>query len=154
MKIESVAISGITVGPRHRAVVPAKTAEIARSIQRSGLLNPITVYAGSGGSIGLVAGLHRLEAVKSLGWEEIDAAFIDGDEIDRELMEISENLHRADLTKEQRDEHLRRYAELLEAQAQEVVPQNAAKPKSGPKGGRPKSIAKKIAEDARNVREA
>ena len=94
----------------------------------------------------LVAGRYRLEAVKSLEWENIDAIFIDGDEIIRELVEISENLHRADLTKEQRDEHLRRYAELLEEQAQKVVPQNAAKPKSGPKGGRPKSIAKKIAE--------
>lgn len=34
-----------------------------------------------------------------------------------ELWEIAENLHRLDLTKEQRDEHIRRYAELLEARS-------------------------------------
>ena len=146
MRIESVPIFGVTVGPRSRPVDPEKVAEIAESIKRVGLLQPITVYAPDNVAVELVAGRHRLEAVKSLGWEHIDAICVVGDKIERELVEISENLHRADLTKEQRDEHLRRYAELLEGQAQKVVPQNAAKPKSELKGGRPKSIAKKIAE--------
>ena len=35
-----------------------------------------------------------------------------------ELWEIAENHHRLDLTKEQRDGHIRRYAELLEAKAE------------------------------------
>ena len=61
------------------------------------------------------------------------------------MWEIAENLHRFDLTKEQRDEHIRRYADLLEARKQ-VSPQTAAQPKSGPQGGRPKSIAREVAE--------
>ena len=42
-----------------------------------------------------------------------------------ELSALAENLHRLDLTKEQRDEQIRRYAELLEAKARQV-PQDAA----------------------------
>ena len=35
------------------------------------------------------------------------------EETRREMWEIAENLHRVDLTKEERDNHIRRYAELL-----------------------------------------
>ncbi|WP_140869876.1 hypothetical protein [Sphingomonas oligophenolica] len=54
--------------------------------------------------------------------------------------------HRLDLTKEQRDEHIWRYADLLEARA-EVSRQIDAKPKSGPQGGRPVGVAKQIADE-------
>ena len=56
------------------------------------------------------------------------------------MWEIAENLHRVDLTKEERDRHIRRYAELLE-----VLRQNVGKPKSGPKGRRPTGVASQIA---------
>lgn len=56
------------------------------------------------------------------------------------------DLHRCDLTKEQRDDHIRRYAELLEKQ-REVSRQNDAKPVSGPQGGRPQGIARQIADE-------
>jgi hypothetical protein len=42
------------------------------------------------------------------------------------MWEIAENLHRLDLTKDQRDEHIRRYAELLQQRSQRQVPQDAA----------------------------
>jgi hypothetical protein len=63
-----------------------------------------------------------------------------------EMWEIAENLHRLDLTKEQRDDHIRRYAELLEAR-REVSRQNDAKPCAPtPQGGRPRtSITSQIA---------
>ncbi len=66
-----------------------------------------------------------------------------------ELWEIAENLHRCDLTKEQRDEHIRRYAELLEKRRSEILPQNAAKLKTpeNPKGaGRPQGVVREVAE--------
>lgn len=53
---------------------------------------------------------------------------------------------RCDLTKEQRDQHIRRYAELLERQ-REVSRQIDAKPVSSPQGGRPKGVASQIAEE-------
>lgn len=94
-----------------------------------------------------VKGRHRLEAAKRLGWTHIDCAVVDGDEIGAELWEIAENLHRLDLTKEQRDEHIRRYAELLEAQrcAASIVPQNAEQSQPRIVGG-PKSITTQVAE--------
>ena len=47
------------------------------------------------------------------------------------MWEISENLHRADLTKDERDNHNRRYAELLEKRRL-ISRQNDAKPQYGP----------------------
>lgn len=66
-----------------------------------------------------------------------------------ELWEIAENLHRLDLTKEERDQHIRRYDELLtaKAEADRVVLQNAKQPPANPKGGRPISNATKIAQE-------
>ena len=51
--------------------------------------------------------------------------------------EIAENLHRVDLTKEERDKHIRRYAELLEIkQGKAKVAQN--EPVYSEHGGRGK----------------
>lgn len=64
-----------------------------------------------------------------------------------ELWEIAENLHRLDLTKEQRDEHIRRYAELLEARANVQSRQNVAiesKREDG-RGHRPQGVASQVA---------
>ena len=73
----------------------------------------------------------------------------DDDALKAELWEIAENLHRCDLSKEQRDEHIRRYNELLEAR--EAMLQSCPK---GPieskredgRGHRPTGNVKKIAE--------
>jgi len=46
----------------------------------------------------LLAGLHRLEAAKLLGWETIKAEVISGSQLEDELIEIDENLIRNDLT--------------------------------------------------------
>jgi hypothetical protein len=61
--------------------------------------------------------------------------------------QIAENLHRVDLTKEQRDRQIIRYAELLEKRetAVEVSPQLAAKVQQPKKNGRPEGTASKIA---------
>ena len=67
----------------------------------------------------------------------------DDDALKAELWEIAENLHRCDLTKEQRDEHIRRYAELIETQSAIVL--QDAKQTEPPKRGRPVSVASKIA---------
>jgi hypothetical protein len=51
---------------------------------------------------------------------------------------------RCDLTKDQRDQHIRRYAELLEAKAKRIVPQDAEQIPAA--RGRPKSITTQVAE--------
>lgn len=88
------------------------------------------------------------QAAKRLGWSHIDCIEVDDDAIKAELWEIAENLHRLDLTKEQRDEHIRRYAELLEEQRALISSQNVTKLKTpeNPKGaGRPQGVAGQIA---------
>ena len=89
---------------RLRAADPAKVAELANSIALTGLTNPITVAPAetSGyykGQHKLIAGLHRLQAITSLGWQNIPTLIAEiKDEDTQRLVEIHENLARAELT--------------------------------------------------------
>ena len=154
-----VPTSYIITGKRHRAVCPDAVDRLAASMGEIGLRHPVTVRIVDGyvtedgevcdGAPVLVAGAHRLAAALKLGWEKIACVEVDGDEIAAELWELAENLHRLDLTKEQRDEHIRRYAELLEVRAkQNQVTQNAA-PEIGYRQPPPqtKGIPRQIAEE-------
>lgn len=149
MKTISIHVEDIEVGARHRALRPDAVARLAESMKDIGLRQPISIRvidtAEVDGQPVLVAGAHRLAAARELGWSHIDCIEVDGDEVQAELWEIAENLHRLDLTKEQRDEHIRRYAELLEAR-KAIPQQNAAVlPVRGP--GQPKGIPRQIAEE-------
>jgi hypothetical protein len=157
MDIGKVFIDEITIGQRHRALDADKVEGLAESIDAIGLQQPISVYVDAENATHLVAGLHRLEAVKKLGWEMVEASFVKLSPTRREMWEIAENLFRVDLSKEQRDEHLKRYAVLIEeveaeeaaaklaARAATVDYQNDKQPAKS-KGGRPKSITTKVAE--------
>ena len=89
----------------------------------------------------LVTGRHRLEACKRLGLEVpaiiLDETFSD-DEV--ELMEISENLHRRELTAEQKAQQFRRYLELLQQRedAEKLSRGETVTPTTTEKGGRGK----------------
>jgi hypothetical protein len=120
-----------------------------------GLRSPITIrvvddYVLADGEVCdgvpvLVAGAHRLAAAKSLGWTHIDCIDADDDAITAELWELAENLHRLDLTKDQRDEHIRRYAELLQAKVQQSA---ALSGKPTPTTGRGnKGVSRQIADE-------
>src|SRR5690606_17510616 len=135
------------VPARKREVDPEAVKTLAASMEKIGLRTPITIRSNDDSMAVLVAGLHRLEAAKSLGWEKIDCFVLDCDEIDAELWEISENLHRAGLSKEQRDEQIRRYAALMK-ERENRVGQNV-QPEIGYKKPPPaqKSVATKVAEE-------
>ena len=84
---------------RLREVDPAQVKALAESIKEVGLINPITVYPRdiirNGQTVegyGLVAGAHRLEACKSLGWSEVPVVVVDLDDNDRIIAECDENL--------------------------------------------------------------
>ena len=138
--IDTVPVDAVHVGNRYRALSEETVAALAKSMEEIGLQTPISVWGED--TPHLVAGFHRLEAARRLGWEHIAVFHVDMDECEREMWEISENLHRADLTKEERDRHIRRYAELLE-EHRAIVAQNAEQPR---KVGRPKSVTTEIAE--------
>ena len=68
----------------------------------------------------LVAGQHRLEAARRPGWATIEALVLEGDERDARLWEIAENLHRAELTVQERAEHIAEWVNLVEEKAGQV----------------------------------
>jgi ParB-like chromosome segregation protein Spo0J len=110
--ITRVPIREIVVGARLRELDDEKVREIAESMARTGQRHPITVRR-VGDQITLVAGRHRLEGAKVLGWQDIEAEFIAVDDIDAQLWEIAENLFRAELTVLERAEHVAKYVELI-----------------------------------------
>ncbi len=123
-------IADINISTRRRRQAGDISA-LAESILEVGLLNPITIVIrelsdGSPDGITetpiLVAGLHRLEAFKAMGEEEIPCVVLDLDGLDAELAEIDENLIRDELTTLERDEHLKRRQEIFEAKSGGKIP--------------------------------
>lgn len=106
-------IADVRVGNRKRKLNESKVQSLAESFSSIGQLQPITVSEGDYGTYRLIAGLHRLEAAKAIGWKKIQAAVFEGDEVAVELAEIDENLMRNDLTVLERGEHLARRQELV-----------------------------------------
>ncbi len=104
------------ISPRSdaRAVDPATVAGLAESIANVGLINPIRVRA-SGDGWEVIAGVHRLEACKSLGLVEITADLVTDDDLHAELAMIDENLCRAELTPSDRARQTARRKEIYEA---------------------------------------
>lgn len=112
--IEPVIVENVTIPAGRRALDEATVAELIASIQRLGLLTPITVRSRADDELTLIAGRHRLEAVRRLGWESIPAVYLYGDDTDARLWEIAENLHRAELTALEQAEHIAEWVRLTE----------------------------------------
>lgn len=138
---------------------------LAQSIDEHGLLHPVTVQWDGDRCLG-VAGHRRCLAVLQLGLDTIAARSVeDLSEAERRLLELEENVHRKDLTPTERS---RVYVEIKrvtkevveEEEPEEVSPHRGAKPRSGPKGGRPtgatssRSIAERSGVPAETTRRA
>jgi len=108
MKIK---ISDIKINSGRRSTDQQNVEELARSIKAVGLMNPITINQNHT----LIAGLHRMEAAKLLGWTEIECTVSDAEGIQAELAEIDENIVRARLSRHELGEQLLRRKELYEA---------------------------------------
>ena len=110
-----------TIRPYNAAVV----SELAHSIRAIGLQTPLTCIVRDGQHV-LVSGRNRLEALRIIGCEQAPVRIVDFDDVDAELWRLSENLHRAELTKLEYDKQVVRYAELLKAkQAGETAAQES-----------------------------
>src|SRR5262245_40031908 len=103
-KPTSIPIASIIVGPRLRLLNEDSVNALSDSMSAVGLKTPIAVRRVNDGWA-LVVGLHRLKAAQRLGWLEISAVIMAGDETDARVWEISENLHRAELTALERADH-------------------------------------------------
>jgi N6-adenosine-specific RNA methylase IME4 len=144
----------IEVGERLRLARPDAVAELARSMAEVGLLNPITVTP----SLHLVAGNHRLQAARLLGWDSIAVNVVDIDDNATRLAEIDENLVRNELSALERAEHLAQRKSIYEAMHPEAKHGATGKgrPKSGQVGHSIASFAdataEQLNESARNIR--
>ena len=108
-----ILIDNIIVENRKRKINPEKVGALALSIERIGLQNPIIVK-NENSHYRLIAGYHRLEAIKILKWPKIECNEYNQDGLFLELAEIDENLIRNDLTVIEQAEHLQRRNEILE----------------------------------------
>jgi ParB-like chromosome segregation protein Spo0J len=109
-----VAIDEIDPSHTIRPYNATKVAELAQSIRAIGLQTPLTCVIRDGRHI-LVTGRNRLEALRLVGAEQAPVRIVDFDDVDAQLWRLSENLHRAELTKLQYDNQVVEYAELLKA---------------------------------------
>ena len=99
---------------RRRSLNVKKVTELAESIKANGLINPVTLHKTENG-LTLIAGLHRLEACKSLGFDRILCTIQEVSANQAELLEIDENLMRQELTVLEQADHIARREEILEA---------------------------------------
>ena len=122
MKLQKITLCNLVASAQPRPLLTSEVDKLAASIKEVGLIQPITVResvvirgtAEQGWQI--VAGHHRVAACRALGWTEIDAIVIDdASHLQSELMEIDENLCRAELTASQRTGYTKRRAQIFEA---------------------------------------
>ena len=107
MKIE---VGRIHVKGGRRGLDVDYVKKLAESIRELGLLNPITVDK----DLCLIAGLHRLEAVKLLGLESVECMAVSLEGLHAEMAEIDENIIRNDLSAVEYGEILLRRKEIYE----------------------------------------
>ena len=99
---------------RLRALRPDHVEQLAESMRLRGLLEPIRVRR-NGGPYRLTAGWHRLKAAELLGWTTITAIVDEGMSAEEgRLVEIDENLIRADLRPAERAAHFAARKQIYE----------------------------------------
>jgi ParB family chromosome partitioning protein len=104
-------ISEIVIPKSHRPTDPERVASLAKSIEAIGLLCVILTNE----DYRLIAGRHRIEACKLLGWKTIPARILDLPDLQAELAEIDENLERNQLTALEYTQALARRKAIYEA---------------------------------------
>ena len=97
--VQQLPIGEITPSPHQtrRDFHEEELAALAQSIDRSGLLNPISVRALPQGGYCLIAGERRWRACQMLGWSRIPALVWQKDDACAAALTLAENLHRSDL---------------------------------------------------------
>ena len=103
-------INDIKINPGRREAAPGDVQRLSESVAEVGMMNPITVTADHT----LIAGLHRLEAAKRLGWTEVECTVCELDGLHAELAEIDENVIRTGLSDLELSELLARRKKIYE----------------------------------------
>src|SRR5450631_4138606 len=109
----TVRIDEIEIPATARPYNASAVVELSNSIAAIGLQSAPTLVERDG-KYRLVAGRHRLEAMKILRHESVFARVVDFDDIAARLWTLSENLHRNELSALERSEAIAEYAQLWE----------------------------------------
>ena len=122
IEVIRVRVADVEVPDNCRSIRQYTVDDLAVSMEQIGLRTPISVCNNKEG-IQLVAGGHRLEAAKKLGWKRIDAIVMRDDKLDRRIWHNAENLDRADLTALERAEAVaQRAKDVAKKAAQDAHP--------------------------------
>ena len=110
--LKQIPVTAVVVGSRMRQLSEEKVLELMQSYEEIGVINPISLDE----DLFLMAGFHRLEAARNLGWETIEAKIFNHEDLQRELIEIDENLIRNELCYVGEAEHIEKREQILESQ--------------------------------------
>lgn len=140
-------IDDTKMDPNYRTMTLAMAESLAQDIEMQGLTHPITVRRDLENERHyiLVAGQHRLKAVKILGWETIPCVI--KEEIDEEqalMISITENFLRGQLNAAQQGRSVKRY----EAYFMKWMAEN--KPETSPRE-RKKEFKKRLIESTKKA---
>lgn len=120
--LATVPLNLIEVGDRLRSINEDHVAAVAASIAEVGLLNPITVFRKQVvranifvDGYGVIAGAHRVEAVRRLGHTDVAAQVMELSDLQRQLAECDENLCSTKLTPAERAIFTQRRKDAYEA---------------------------------------
>jgi ParB-like chromosome segregation protein Spo0J len=124
----------VNLATRCRPVMPGLVKTFVQEIPTDGLRTPLTI-TWRDGVAHLVAGLQRLEALILLGWKEVPYV-CENDELAAQRWQITENLHRGELTKLQRANQTAALLALSSENPEEISGEKVQKKKRGrPQGG-------------------
>ena len=95
-----IEVSKIIQGKNIRTECDAEISELAESIEKQGLINPILVQKLESGQYEVIAGHRRFEAVKRLGLPYIECNIVEDDLSEKEviLTQIAENVQRKNMS--------------------------------------------------------
>ena len=100
-RVNSIPLGSLDISELNvrRREITADLDDLAESLQKFGLLQPIVVVP-KGNRFGIVIGQRRYLAAKHLGWDEISALVLDEplDAISTTILSFSENIQRRDLS--------------------------------------------------------
>jgi ParB-like chromosome segregation protein Spo0J len=140
-------IDEIDVSHAIRPYNAAVVAELAQSIRAIGLQTPLTCILRDGQHV-LVSGRNRLEALRVVGAERAPVRIVDFDDVDAQLWRLSENLHRAELTKLEYDRQVVQYAELLKVKQAGGITASARPANEIPAEGISRQVDEKVSQQA------
>jgi ParB-like chromosome segregation protein Spo0J len=121
-----VPLDEIDIPESARAYNATEVVALKGSIATLGLQVPLSVVERDG-RFTLIAGRHRLEALRLLNAEKAPCRVVDMSDVEARMWTLSENLHRAELTVTQRAQQIAEWIRLAEDRQSAVSAQVAPK---------------------------